>query len=282
MKGLFYHGEDLGATWDEVDVDSDEFRTRIEKIGLQAGEEREWIEKLSDLRESLIDTAAAADDDAMEYYFEHGDLEYDMLIKCIRKGTIEGAFNPILCGSAFKNKGVQPLLDAVVNYMPAPTDVEAIRTMDEDGNPVGERKSSDNEPFSALVFKIINDKFGSLAFTRVYSGTVSKGTTVKNSSTGKTERLGRVVEMHANNREDIDEVYAGDIIAFVGLKEVTTGDTLCALNAPCILERMKFPDPVIDLAVEPKTKSDQEKMSVALNKLVKEDRNFEAFWAITA
>ncbi|NJO62378.1 MAG: elongation factor G [Richelia sp. RM2_1_2] len=270
MKGLFYHNEELGATWEEVDVDSDDFRNRISKLNLN-GEEVELIDSIEELRMKLLEDAASVDEAAIEQYFADSTLDKDTLIKCIRKGTIEGAFNPILCGSAFKNKGVQPLLDAVVDYMPAPTDVESIRTMDEEGNPIGERKSSDDEPFSALVFKIINDKFGVLAFARCYSGKITKGSTLLNSSRGKSERIGRVVEMHANNREDIEEVYAGDIVAFVGLKDSTTGDTLCAVNAPCILERMKFPEPVIDLAVEPKTKADQEKMSMALNKLVKED-----------
>jgi len=270
MKGLFYHGEDLGATWDEVDVTSDEFSKRIADMDLIA-EDKDVIERITELREKLIEDAAGADDDAMESYFENGDLDFDTLIKCIRKGTVNGLFVPILCGSAFKNKGVQPLLDAVVDYMPAPTDVDNINTVDEDGEVSGVRKSSDNEPFSALVFKIIEDKFGSLAFARVYSGTASSGTTVLNSTRGKNERLGRIVEMHANSRENIDGVVAGDIVAFVGLKDSTTGDTLCDINKPCVLERMIFPEPVIDIAVEPKTKADQQKMGIALNKLGKED-----------
>lgn len=270
MTALFYHNEDSGATWDEVDPLSDEFKERVSKLDLLENEAL-LLDQIKELRMQLLETAAGEDENAMEYYFENETLQLDDLILCIRKGTINGTFVPILCGSAFKNKGVQPLLDAVVNYMPAPTDVENIKTMDEEGNVTGERKTGDAEPFSALVFKIINDKFGSLSFARVYSGHASKGTSLLNSSRGKTERIGRIVEMHANSREDVNEVFAGDIVAFVGLKDATTGDTLCAINKPCVLERMVFPDPVIDVAVEPKTKSDQEKMSIALGKLVKED-----------
>lgn len=270
MKALIYNNEDSGATWDEFDPLSDEFKNKVAELKLISNEQ-EIINQIEDLRMQLLETAAGEDEAAMESYFENETLELDVLLHCIRKGTLEGSFVPILCGSAFKNKGVQPLLDAIVNYMPAPTDVENIKTMDEEGNVTGERKTGDTEPFSALVFKIINDKFGSLSFARVYSGHANKGTSVLNSSRGKTERVGRIVEMHANHREDVNDVYAGDIIAFVGLKDATTGDTLCAINKPCILERMVFPDPVIDIAVEPKTKSDQEKMSIALGKLVKED-----------
>lgn len=268
---LFYNSEELGATWDEVPVPSAEFDQRIADLKL-ISTDQEIMEQISEYREKLVEDAASVDEEAMEKFFEHGDLDHGTLISCIRKGAIGGDFVPVLCGSAFKNKGVQPLLDAVVDYMPAPTDVDAINTLDNDsGEVVGVRRSRDDEPFAALAFKIIEDKFGTLTFARVYSGMASKGDTVLNTVNGKKERLGRIVEMHANSREDVDGVVAGDIVAFVGLKDTTTGDTLSSTAKPCVLERMVFPDPVIDIAVEPKTKGDQQKMSTALNKLVRED-----------
>jgi len=270
MKGLFYNGEDLGATWDEVDVDSDEFSTRIFALNLTE-EDQEIIASINEYREELVTAAAFANDEAMDKYEKNMDLDYDTLIACIREHAISGEFIPILCGSAFKNKGIQPLLDAVINYMPAPNDVESIQTLDEEGEPVGFRRSSDDEPFSALAFKIIEDQFGTLTFARVYSGKIQKGSGVFNSTQRKRERIGRICEMHADSREDIDGIVAGDIIAFIGLKHTVTGDTLCAIDQPCILERMIFPEPVIDIAVEPKTQSDQEKMSMAFGKLTRED-----------
>ena len=270
MVGLFYHGEDLGATWDEIPVDSDKFNAKIDSLNLTP-EDKDIVENAQLYREQLVENAAAVNDIAMEQYFENMDLDYNTLIACIREGTIKGEFTPILCGSAFKNKGVQPLLDAVINYMPAPNDVDSINTLNEDGEVVGLRKSNDDEPFAALAFKIIEDQFGTLTFARVYSGKTHKGASVYNSTQERKERIGRICEMHANSRQEIDEIVAGDIIAFVGLKTTTTGDTLCAIDKPCILERMVFPEPVIDIAVEPKTKSDQEKMSLALSKLVRED-----------
>lgn len=270
MKGFFYHGEDSGATWDEIDVNSEEFKIRVAALDLTQ-EDQIIIESIHEYREKMVEAAASVSEEAIEKYFEEMDLDYKTLIACIRRGTIEGVFTPVLCGSAFKNKGVQPLLDAVVNYMPAPNDVESIRTLDEEGEPVGVRKSNDDEPFAALAFKIIEDQFGTLTFARVYSGKTQKGSGIYNSTQHRRERIGRICEMHANSRVDIDEIVAGDIIAFVGLKNTTTGDTLCAIDKPCILERMIFPEPVIDIAVEPKTKSDQEKMSIALGKLVRED-----------
>lgn len=272
--GLFYHNEDLGATWDEIDINSPEFKAKLNELTLLPNE-REVLDNVGEWREKLVEDAASVDEAAMEEYFDTGDLTTETIRKCVRRGTLDGEFVPILCGSAFKNKGVQPLLDAVVDYMPAPTDVPAINTLDDEGNVVGKRESSDDEPFSALAFKIIEDKFGTLTFARVYSGHASKGGNVLNSTKGKKERVGRIVEMHADEREDLEEVYAGDIVAFVGLKQTTTGDTLCALDKSCVLERMVFPEPVIDVAVEPKTKSDIEKMGIALGKLIREDPSLQ-------
>ena len=270
MVALFYEGDDLGATWEEIEVPSLAFNIKVSRLGLNM-EDQDLLNTIRDKRAELVENAAAVDEDAMEEYFENDDLGYETLIRCIRRGTTENEFVPVLCGSAFKNKGVQPLLDAVVDYLPTPADVEAINILDEEGNVCGERKSSDNEPFAALAFKIIEDKFGTLTFARVYSGTAKKGDTVYNTSRGKKERFGRILEMHADERKDIDEICAGDIIAFLGLKDTVTGDTLCSIKAKCILERMVFPDPVIDVAVEPKTMADQQKMSIALGKMARED-----------
>src|SRR3546814_756586 len=196
------------------------------------------------------------------------------LKKLIRKGTLNFSFVPVLCGSAFKNKGVQPLLDAVVDYLPSPLDIPDVQGVKLDGETQDTRPPADDAPFSALAFKIMNDPFvGSLTFARIYSGKLEKGTYL-NSVKDKKEKIGRMLLMHANSREDIDEAYAGDIVALAGLKETTTGDTICANNAPIILERMEFPEPVIELSVEPKTKADQEKMGVALNRLAAEDPSF--------
>jgi len=271
MEAYIYNSEELGTAWETYDVTSDEFTEVIAGMDLLTVDQ-EFMNNIADWREALVEEAASVDEAAMEAYFEDGDLDHETLIKCLRKGTIDGDFVPILCGSAFKNKGVQPLLDAVIDYLPAPTDVAAIKTMGEDGEPDGgERVSTDDAPFAALVFKVVNDQFGQLSYARVYSGSAKKGTTLMNSTVGKTERMGRVVEMHANDKQELDDCYAGDIIAFVGLKYATTGDTICDASKPCTLERMVFPDPVIDIAVEPKTKSDQEKMGEALHKFVKED-----------
>ena len=254
MKALIWRDESLGAEWDEVEIPDD----------LKA--------KADEYREKLVETAVEADDDAMEKYLGGEELSQEELIACIRKGTIESAFVPVLCGSAFKNKGVQPMLDAVVDYMPSPLDVPAIKGIDVDTEEEITRKSSDDEPFSALAFKIMNDPFvGSLTFTRIYSGKLESGSTIINTVKGKKERIGRMLLMHSNSREDIKEAYAGDIVAIAGLKDTTTGDTLSDPNRQVILERMEFPDPVIEVAVEPKTKGDQEKMGVAIARLVAED-----------
>jgi elongation factor G len=212
----------------------------------------------------------------MESYLDGKEISIDDLKKCIRKGTIKGSFVPVLTGSAFKNKGVQPLLDAVIDYMPSPIDVDGVKGVDvNDETKELIRKCDDLEPFSALAFKIMTDPFvGSLTFARIYSGTVSTKDSVLNSTGGKKESIGRMLLMHANNREEIKEARAGDIVALVGLKDVTTGETLCDPNKPIILEKMDFPDPVIEVAVEPKTKVDHEKMGQALARLAQEDPSF--------
>ena len=233
-------------------------------------------DKAAEYRMALLEAAVEMDDAAMEAYLEGTEPDVDTLKKCIRKGGITGKLVPVLCGTAFKNKGVQPLLDAVVDFLPAPTDVENVRGVDvEDAEKEIIRKTSDSEPFSALAFKIMTDPFvGSLTFVRVYSGILETGTSVLNSVKGDRERVGRMLLMHANSREDVKEARAGDIVAIAALKGTTTGDTLCDPLKPVILERMEFPEPVIEVAVEPKTKGDQEKMGLALNRLAQEDPSF--------
>ena len=231
-------------------------------------------DKAADYREKLVELAVEQDDDAMEAYLEGTVPDVATLKKLIRKGTLAQAFVPVLCGSAFKNKGVQTLLDAVVDYLPSPLDIPAVQGINPDNEQPDSRETSDSAPLSLLAFKIMNDPFvGSLTFARIYSGTLNKGTYL-NSVKDKKEKVGRMLLMHANSREDIEEAYAGDIVALAGLKETTTGDTLCATNAPIILERMEFPEPVIELSVEPKTKADQERMGIALNRLAAEDPSF--------
>jgi len=257
MKGIIWKDETLGAEFDEGDIPA------------------ELAEQAASYREKMIEAAVEQDDAAMEAYLDGTEPDEETIKRCIRKGTIEGAFVPVLCGSAFKNKGVQPLLDAVVDYMPAPTEVAAIKGVRPGTEDAVVRKSSDDEPFSALAFKIMTDPFvGSLTFARIYSGVVKAGESMLNSVKDKNERVGRMLLMHANSREDIKEARAGDIIAFCGLKTVTTGETLCDPSDPVILERMDFPDPVIEIAVEAKTKADQDKMSQALARLAQEDPSF--------
>ncbi|MDU6433735.1 MAG: elongation factor G [Pantoea sp.] len=225
-------------------------------------------------REKMVSAAAEASDELMETWLESGDLEHDQIIAGLRQRTLRNEIQPMLCGSAFKNKGVQRMLDAVVELMPSPADIPAIKGTDEKGNEA-ERHPSDDEPFSALAFKLMSDPFvGQLTFVRVYSGVLRKGDSVWNAVKGKKERIGRIVQMHANARHEIEEIRAGDIAACVGLKEVTTGETLCDPNAIITLERMEFPEPVISLSIEPKTKGDQEKMSLALQRLAAEDPSF--------
>jgi elongation factor G len=226
-------------------------------------------------RSELIEMAVEQDDDIMEAYLEGTEPDAATLKKLIRKGTLNFSFVPVLCGSAFKNKGVQPLLDAVVDYLPSPLDIPPVEGLKLDGETTDTRPPADDAPFSALAFKIMNDPFvGTLTFARIYSGKLETASMVVNSVKDKKEKVGRMLLMHANDREDIQIAYAGDIVALAGLKDTTTGDTLCASNAPIILERMEFPDPVIEVAVEPKTKADQEKMGVALNRLAREDPSF--------
>jgi len=249
-----------------------------EKLGAEyvVGEIPENLKaQAAEYRAKLIETAVEMDDTALEAYLGGEEPSEEMLRKCIRKGTIERKFYPVVCGSAFKNKGVQPLLDAVVEYLPSPIDVAAVKGTSLDGKSDIERRCSDDEPFSGLAFKIMVDPFvGTLTFFRVYSGVIESGTGVINSGRDKRERIGRMLLMHANHREEIKEARAGDIVALVGLKDTVTGDTLCDSAKPVVLERMEFPDPVIEVAIEPKTKADQEKMSAALVKLAQEDPSF--------
>ena len=255
-RGIVWKDESLGAEFEYTEIPAD------------------LADKAAEYREQLIETAVEQDDDVMESYLEGNIPDAATLKKLIRKGTLNQSFVPVVCGSAFKNKGVQPLLDAVVDFMPSPLDVPAIKGVKPDSDEEDSRPSSDDAPFAALAFKIMNDPFvGSLTFTRIYSGKLEKGT-VLNSVKDKKEKIGRMLLMHANSREDITEAFAGDIVAIAGMKDTTTGDTLCDPAKPIILERMEFPDPVIELSVEPKTKADQEKMGVALNRLAQEDPSF--------
>jgi elongation factor G len=255
-RGIVWQDESLGAKFDYIDIPAD------------------MADKAAEYRNRLVETVVEQDDDVMEQYLEGNEPDVATLKKLIRKGTLNQSFVPVTCGSAFKNKGVQPLLDAVVDYMPSPLDIPPIKGINPDTEAEDSRPSDDNAPFAALAFKIMNDPFvGSLTFTRIYSGKLTKGSYL-NSVKDRDEKVGRMLLMHSNNREDITEAFAGDIVALAGLKETTTGDTLCAKNAPIILERMEFPDPVIELSVEPKTKADQEKMGIALSRLAAEDPSF--------
>ena len=260
---VIWDSEDLGATYKVYPI-------------AEAPIDEELKKKAAEYRARTIELAVEQDEEALMNYLEGVEPSLDVLKKCIRKGCLSFSFTPVLTGTAFKNKGVQTLLDAVVDYMPSPLDRPAIKGVDAKDNSVEiERKSSDDEPFSSLAFKIMNDPFvGALTFTRIYSGVLQAGTSVKNTVKGKSERVGRMLQMHANQRTEVKEARAGDIIALVGLKDTTTGDTLCDPNSEVILERMEFPKPVIKIAVEPKTKADQEKMGLALNRLAKEDPSF--------
>src|SRR5271163_518289 len=256
MVGVVWDEETLGADYHDVEIPAD------------------MLAQAKEYREKLIEAAVELDDDAMTAYLEGTEPDVATLKRLIRKATISSTFFPVLCGSAFKNKGVQPLLDAVVDYLPSPLDVPAVKGVDLKGNEV-ERKASDSEPMALLAFKIMDDPFvGTITFCRIYSGTLESGTGVVNSTKDRKERVGRMLLMHANNREDIKEAFAGDIVALAGLKDVRTGDTLCDAQKPVILEKMDFPDPVIEIAIEPKSKADQEKLGVALAKLVAEDPSF--------
>ncbi len=255
MKAIIWQEETLGAKFSYEDIPSD------------------LLDKAQEYRNLLLDAAAEMDDEAINTYFESNDLPIDLLKKCVRSGTIKGKFVPVLCGSAFKNKGVQSLLDGVVDFLPSPIDVDVIIGTDpKDSEKKIEIKPSEKEKFVALAFKVMTDKFvGSLTFIRIYSGKLKSKSPVLNAGKNETEGIGRMLLMHANNREDINEAKVGDIVALVGLKKTITGDTLCSSDFPILLERMEFPDPVIEIAIEPKTTSDQEKLGVALNRLVAED-----------
>ena len=257
MKAIVY-GDDMGKDEKFVDIPA------------------EVLEQAEEYRGILVETVAEGDDDLMMKYLEGEEITNEELKAAIRKETIECKLNPVFCGSSYKNKGIQPLLDAVVDYMPAPTDIESIKGINPETGEEDSRPTSDSEPFAALAFKIATDPFvGKLGFFRVYSGMITAGSYVYNSSKDKRERMGRILLMHANHREEIPEAYSGDIAAAVGLKFTTTGDTLCDEKAPIILESMVFPEPVISVAVEPKTKADQEKMGIALQKLAEEDPTFK-------
>ena len=258
MKEYLFKDETMGAAYDISDVRA------------------ELLEEAQAAREHMLESVVETDDELMEKYFGGEEITEEEIKKAIRIATISGVIVPVLCGTAFKNKGIQPLLDAVVAYMPSPLDVGSVKGIDPKTEAPMERQPSDEEAFSALAFKILTDPFvGRLSFFRVYSGVLNKGSYVLNSTKGKKERMGRLLQMHANKREELDVVYSGDIAAAVGLKETTTGDTLCDENKPIILEKMEFPDTVIQIAVEPKTKADQEKMGTALAKLAEEDPTFK-------
>jgi elongation factor G len=265
MEAIVWRGEDLGASFDRIPL------ADCNDIDLV---DDELKEKAAEWREKLIETVVEVDEDALMAYLEGEEPDVDTLKALIRKGTLDLSFVPVVTGTAFKNKGVQPLLDAVIDYMPSPVEVEPIAGITLDGEPT-KRESSDKEPFSALAFKVANDPFvGTLTFTRVYSGEIEAGSTVFNSVKEKNERIGRMLQMHANDRTEIKSAVAGDILAIVGLKDTTTGETLCVKDNAVILEKMEFPEPVIKVAVEPKTKNDQQKMSEALVRLAAEDPSF--------
>ena len=257
MKAILWNESDQGMTFDYADIPDD------------------LLDQCEEMREYMVEAAAEANEELMEKYLEEGELTEDEIRQGIRLRTLANEIVPVLGGSAFKNKGVQAVLDAVIEYLPAPTEVKAIDGVLEDGETHDTREADDKAPFAALAFKIATDPFvGTLTFFRVYSGTLNSGDMVYNPVKGKKERIGRMVQMHANNREEIKEVLAGDIAAGIGLKDVTTGDTLCDINKVITLERMEFPEPVISVAVEPRSKADQEKMGIALGKLAQEDPSF--------
>ena len=257
MEAIVYE-DDLGKVADEIEIPDD------------------MREIAEEYRDKLLEACAECDDEFMEKYLSGEEVSVDEIKRVIRKATIDCEMTPVVCGTSYKNRGVQPLLDAIVDYMPAPTDIPPIQGVNPETDKTEERPSSDEEPFAALAFKIMTDPYvGKLAFFRVYSGTLTSGSYVYNATKGKKERIGRILQMHANNRKEIDIVYSGDIAAAVGLKDTTTGDTLCVETDPIILESMNFPDPVISVAVEPATKNDQEKMGIALQKLAEEDPTFK-------
>jgi elongation factor G len=257
MKGIEYMGESLGAEFETVDIPE------------------EYLDKAHQLREQMLEAVAETDEELIEKYLSGSEISTGEIRSAIRRATISNQLQPVLCGSAFKNKGVQPLLDSVIEFLPSPLDIASVQGIDLDGDQTLVRRAADDEPFSALVFKIVSDPFvGQLAYMRVYSGGVNSGDRVLNVSQNKEERIGRLLKMHANKREEISELWAGDIAAAVGLRRVTTGDTICDPKSPVLLEAMTFPEPVISVSIEPKTKADQEKLGVALGKLQQEDPTF--------
>jgi elongation factor G len=259
MKAEIYT-DDMGTTIDESDIPA------------------EYIDQANEYRAAMVEAAAEANEELMEKFFEQGDLSHEDIMTGIRQRTVAGTMTPVLCGTSYRNKGVQPLLDAIVDFLPSPVDIPAVKGMNKDGDKELTREPDDDAPFAALAFKIMVDPYvGKLAFFRVYSGTLQTGTYLYNSTKGKRERIARILRMHANHREEIDEIRAGDIAAAVGLKETTTGDTLCAENKPIVLESMVFPDPVIRVAIEPKTKAGADKLGIALQRLAEEDPTFRTY-----
>lgn len=267
--GYIWLGDDKDSKWESVPLDQVANHPKVQKFTTTA--DKEWVEQLASLREASVELAVEMDDAAMEAYLGGEMPSVETLKKCIRKGCVAGNLVPVFCGSSYRNKGVQQLLDGVVDYMPYPGENGGIQTVDEDGNITGTQEVTDDAPARALAFKVINDQFGTLTFTRIYSGVIKKGDTLQNVTRGKKERIGRIVEVQANSTKEIEEVRAGDICAFVSLKETETGDSLCDPNSPVLLERMRFPDPVISVSVEPKSRNDVDKMSTALYKMVKAD-----------
>ena len=267
MKALVWESDDKDAEWKILDITEN----MADVLDITVPSDRELLSKIEKFRTELVDTCVEMDEAAMEAYLDGEIPSKETLRACLRKGTLTSAFTPVLCGSSYKNKGVQQVLDAVVDYLPAPTDVASINTVDADGTPNGERACSDDEPFAALAFKVINDAYGALTFIRVYSGVLTKGASVMNTTRGKREKIGRMVEMFAKDANPIEEARAGDIVALVSLAETETGDTLCDSNAPVVLERMRFPEPVISVALKAKVKAEQEKFTTALGKMVRAD-----------
>ncbi|HET6431451.1 elongation factor G [Dyella sp.] len=268
--GYIWQADDKDSPWETIPLDQIADHPKVK--ALSSSGDKEWVANLAKLREEAIEGAVEMDDDAMDAYLTSGEIpSLDKLKACIRKGCVAGKLVPVFCGSSYRNKGVQQLLDGVIDYMPYPGENGGISMVDEDGNVIGEQEVTDDAPARALAFKVINDQFGTLTFCRIYSGVIKKGDTLQNVTRGKKERVGRIVEVQANATKEIDEVRAGDICAFVSMKETETGDSLSDPAHPALLERMRFPDPVISVSVEPKSRNDVDKMSTALYKMVKAD-----------
>ena len=268
VAGVAYiwNSDDKDSEWETVPLD-----TLAGRFKFSSNQDNDWIAQIPKLRQDLLESALALDDDAFTRLLETGEFDIAMVKSCIRKGAVTGALVPVLCGSSFKNKGVQQLLDAVVDYMPYPGENGGISMVDADGKVIGTQEVKDDAPARALAFKVINDQFGTLTFARIYSGVIKKGDSLMNVTRGKKERIGRIVEVQANVNKDIDEVRAGDICAFVSMKDTETGDTLCDPDHQALLERMRFPDPVISVSIEPKTRGDIDKLSTALYKMARAD-----------